>query len=103
MIVFLMQLFLKPNVEIKDRDWDIKFELDKLQQKFNESSNPVECNEESLKIDLARKEEQIKKLNEQIMIQQITYEEWQIPLTISQYCGVAALENYNQDLEERFN
>ena len=51
---------------------------------FEELQNSTE----NLKIDLARKEEQIKNLIDNIQIQRITYEELQIPLTIYQYCGV---------------
>jgi len=102
LLVFLMQVFLKPSVVIKDRDWDIKLELDELQNKFNESIKPIQCNENKLKIELARKEEQIKNLNEQITIQKIMYEEFSIPLTIGRICGTEYLKGYMQELEETY-
>ena len=37
--VFLMQLFLKPIVEIKDRDWDIKSELEDLKNNCQNANN----------------------------------------------------------------
>ena len=70
-VVFFMQLFLKPSVEITDRDWDIKLELDELQETFNESLNPVECNEEELRINLTKKDETIKRLNHEIITNEI--------------------------------
>jgi hypothetical protein len=37
-----MQLFLKPSVEITDRDWDIKIELEDLKEEYKTSFKPYE-------------------------------------------------------------
>ena len=101
-VVFLMQLFLKPSVHIEDNHLGIQYEIEQLREQFN-STLEKSCNEESLKIELDKAKESIKNLNNEIQIQKIMYEEIQVPFLLIRFGGESALEDYQQYLEEKYS